>query len=191
MQKKRNKNPKIALIVPVYNEAPSIGLFLDVAQSVLRETGCVYRIIFVNDGSTDETMSVLLVAKTTHPEISIISLARNFGKEAALTAGLDYADDEVVILVDVDLQDPPALIHRFLEFWREGYDVIYGVRTERHGDSALKRVTATGFYRVFNRISSTKIPFNAGDYRLLDRRVVLEIRKLRERNRFMKGLMVW
>jgi glycosyltransferase involved in cell wall biosynthesis len=151
----------------------------------LRDAGCPYQIIFVDDGSADGTLQVLRAAKKDYPEICIISLSRNFGKEAALTAGLDFAQGDVVIPVDVDLQDPPELIHSFLDHWRRGFDVVYGVRTRRDGDGLIKRMTAGGFYRVFT-LSRTSIPYN-GRYRLMDRRVVDEI-KLRERNRFMKDL---
>lgn len=187
----RRENPKISLVVPVYNEEASIDPFLKVARGVLRETASPSQIIFVDDGSTDATLQALRAAKRDHPEICIISLSRNFGKEAALTAGLDFAQGDVTIPMDVDLQDPPELIHSFLDHWRQGFDVVYGVRTRRDGDGFVKRVTAGWFYRVFNSLSRTSIPYNAGDYRLMDRRVVDEIKKLRERNRFMKGLMAW
>ncbi len=187
----RADKPFISLVVPVYNEAHSIDLFLAAAVPTMDETGCDYELVFVNDGSRDATLEVLRAAKARHPQMVIVSLSRNFGKEAALTAGLDHARGDVVVPLDVDLQDPPELIHRFLDCWREGYDVVYGVRTDRATDGALKRATAHGFYWLFNSVSPVPIPKDAGDFRLMDRRVVDEVKTLRERTRFMKGLMAW
>lgn len=190
-QTKRPDKPAVCLVIPVFNEEDSILPFLETITPIVRATGLPYRLLFVNDGSSDTTLDVLRHCKTSYPEITIVALSRNFGKEAALTAGLDYADEDVVILIDVDLQDPPELITAFLDQWRKGFDVVYGVRTARAGDSFAKRSTASAFYKVFNAFSLTKIPPNTGDFRLIDRRVVGEIRKLRERNRFMKGLLAW
>ena len=126
-----------------------------------------------------------------HQEISLVALSRNFGKEAALTAGLDHARGDAIIVMDVDLQDPPELISDFIAKWREGYDVVYGTREDRQTDTFAKRFTADGFYRLFNKISAIKIPENTGDYRLMDRRVVETVKQLPERSRFMKGLFAW
>lgn len=186
-----NENPSIDLIVPVFNEQESIDPFMEVVANILKETGCPHRVIFIDDGSRDQTLEALKQAKAKYQNITIISLSRNFGKEAALTAGLDYCKGDVVVPIDVDLQDPPELIHKFLEQWRQGFDVVYGVRGSRQADGFLKRGTASLFYSIFNRMSEIQIPSNSGDYRLMDRRVVAEINKLRERNRFMKGLMAW
>ena len=169
----------------------AIGAFLDVTLNVLAQTYCPHELVFVNDGSEDDTLDVLRAAKKQHPEIRVLSLSRNFGKDAALTAGLDHASGDVVVPLDVDLQDPPALILEFLARWREGYDVVYGVREERQSDGMLKRLTATWFYKLFNFLSDRAIPENAGDFRLMDRRVVDQINGLRERTRFMKALMGW
>ncbi len=169
----------------------AIGAFLDVTLNVLSQTRCPYEFVFVNDGSDDDTLEILRAAKKQHPEIRVLSLSRNFGKDAALTAGLDHASGDVVVPLDVDLQDPPALILEFLARWREGYDVVYGVRRERQSDGVLKRLTATWFYKLFNFLSDRAIPENAGDFRLMDRRVVDQINGLRERTRFMKALMDW
>lgn len=188
---RRKKKPLVTLLVPVFNEAEAIDLFCSVTQEVMERSGCPYELIFIDDGSGDETVEVLKKAKAANGRIAIIQLSRNFGKEAALTAGIDHAKGDVVVPLDVDLQDPPELILDFLDKWREGYDVVYGVRTERKGDNAAKRFTAGLFYRVFNKLSGTAIPANAGDFRLMDRRVVEEVKQLRERTRFMKGLMAW
>lgn len=187
----RTGPPLVSLIVPVYNEAASIDLFLETAAPILADTGCPFEIVFINDGSRDGTLEVLRAAKARHPQIVIVSLSRNFGKEAALTAGLDHAKGGVMIPMDVDLQDPPELIHQFLERWREGYDVVYGVRSDRASDGRLKRATANAFYKLFNSMAPVPIPQNAGDFRLMDRRVVDQVKQLRERTRFMKGLMAW
>jgi polyisoprenyl-phosphate glycosyltransferase len=188
----RRSGPLFAsLIVPVYNEESSISSFLGTLGPILAKLESRFEILFVNDGSCDQTLEVLRKAKETDQSIVILSLSRNFGKEAALTAGLDHAKGDVIIPIDVDLQDPPELITAFVARWRAGADVVYGVRSSRDSDGLLKRFSAVCFYKIFNLLSPTKVPFNAGDYRLMDRRVVNEIKALRERNRFMKGLMVW
>jgi len=186
-----NRNPLVSLIVPVLNEAQAIPIFIEAASSVLSASGLPYEILFIDDGSSDETLSVLRQVSRADARIRIVSFTRNFGKEAALSAGLDYSHGDVVIPMDVDLQDPPSLIPAFVDRWREGYDIVYGVRERRDADSFLKRSTSGWFYRVFNHFSATKIPRDAGDFRLLDRRVVDVLRSLPERTRFMKGLYAW
>jgi glycosyltransferase involved in cell wall biosynthesis len=187
----RPEPPLISLVIPVFNEEASIDQFLDTVERVTAGENCRWEFVFINDGSRDNTLSVLRTAKARNPAVTILSLSRNFGKEAATTAGLDHAKGDAVIPIDVDLQDPPELIGQFIARWRGGADVVYGVRASRESDGALKRASAGLFYRVFNAMSPTKLPFNAGDYRLMDRRVVDEINKLRERSRFMKGVMTW
>ena len=135
--------------------------------------------------------AVLLDVAAARPDVRLVNLSRNFGKEAAMTAGLDQAQGDCVVLIDVDLQDPPELVAAFLAQWRLGYDIAYGLRTSRSGDSRLKAATASAFYAWFNRVSDTAIPPNVGDFRLLDRRVVQALRALPERGRFMKGLFAW
>jgi glycosyltransferase involved in cell wall biosynthesis len=147
--------------------------------------------ICVNDGSTDQTLDLLRKQIVMRPGARIVNLSRNFGKEAALSAGMSYARGEAVIVMDADLQDPPELIPLFLEKWREGYEVVYGVRSSRRADTFLKRSTARLFYKFFNRISETKLPDGAGDFRLLDRKPVDAMLSLPERNRFSKGLFSW
>lgn len=185
----RPSDPLLSLVVPVYNEQEAIPLFLEAVAKAL--TGIRYEVIFVNDGSQDGTFHLILQHAAADLRLHLINLARNFGKEAALTAGIAEAGGDVIIPLDVDLQDPPELIPLFLEKWRKGYDVVYGVRTSRDSDTPLKRLTAGGFYRVFNQFSRVKLPENAGDFRLLDRRVVDALLQLPERNRFMKGLFAW
>ncbi|MFP4104556.1 MAG: glycosyltransferase family 2 protein [Phycisphaerae bacterium] len=188
----REKSILISLIVPVFNEEHCVEAFLDeVDRQVPEEENLTREIVFVDDGSTDGTVDRLAELKQTHEGVRIICLSRNFGKEAALTAGLDHCRGDVAVPIDVDLQEPPALIRDFLREWRNGYDVVYAVRADRRSDGLLKRSSAGAFYRVFNRISQTRIPPNVGDFRLLDRRVVEEVCRLRERSRFMKGLLNW
>jgi polyisoprenyl-phosphate glycosyltransferase len=150
-----------------------------------------FELVFVNDGSRDATFVRLFDRSLVDRRIRIVNLSRNFGKEAALTAGIDHAKGDILVPMDIDLQDPPELIAAFVARWREGYDIVYGIRTARHADTAAKRVSAGWFYRVFNSMSPVRIPPNVGDFRLVDRRAVEVLRQLPERNRFMKGLFAW
>jgi glycosyltransferase involved in cell wall biosynthesis len=150
-----------------------------------------YEIICINDGSKDNTIGRLIDYHHQNPAIKIVNLSRNFGKEIALSAGLDYATGAAVVPIDADLQDPPELIAEMVEKWREGYDAIYATRRSRHEETWLKRFSANAFYRTLNRISLVPIPHDTGDFRLLDRRVVDALKKMPERNRFMKGLFSW
>ena len=187
------KNFTLSLVVPAYNEEESIQTFIDTIDQELAPLRDQLEIVFVNDGSRDKTRQVIEEVISKDPRVTLINLARNFGKEAAMTAGLFHARGDAVIPMDVDLQDPPALILEFVRLWQEeGYDTVYGVRADRNADTPMKRLTAGGFYRLFNAVSTTtKIPENAGDFRLMDRRVVEVIKQLPERNRFMKGLFAW
>ncbi len=189
--RERPANPLVSLIVPVFNEQLAVPIFLERVAAGLCLPGARLEIIFVNDGSTDDTLGVLLGVSAARADVRVVNLTRNFGKEAAMSAGLDYAEGDAVVLIDVDLQDPPELIAVFMDHWRQGYDIAYGLRVGRTGDSRLKAVTAGAFYAWFNRISDTPIPPNVGDFRLLDRRVVQAMRALPERGRFMKGLFAW
>jgi glycosyltransferase involved in cell wall biosynthesis len=182
---------RLSIIAPVYNEEQVLPLFYRRLREVLDATHPDYEIICVNDGSRDASLAVMLAHMQDDPRIKIVDLSRNFGKEVALTAGLDAATGDLVVPIDVDLQDPPELIGEFIARWREGYDVVYGVRIDRSADTALKRWTSNNFYKLFNRISDVPMPHNAGDYRLMDRRVVEILKQLPERNRFMKGLFAW
>ncbi len=189
--RKRPESPLVSLVVPVFNEQEAVPVFLARVAASVHLPGARLEVIFVNDGSTDGTLAAVLDIAAVRPDVKLVNLSRNFGKEAAMSAGLDHAEGDVVVLIDVDLQDPPELIAAFMEQWRAGYDIAYGLRIDRSGDSRLKAVTASAFYRWFNRISDTPIPPNVGDFRLLDRRVVLALRTLPERGRFMKGLFAW
>jgi glycosyltransferase involved in cell wall biosynthesis len=187
----RPPDPLISVVVPVYNEEESIDAFLGAITPELVKSGVRYEIIFVNDGSSDSTLPILIDRASHLPHLKAVNLSRNFGKEAAMTAGLDQAQGDGVVLIDVDLQDPPELLGRFIEAWRQGYDVVYGLRESREGDGKLKAMTAGLFYAAFNAIAATSIPSNVGDFRLIDRRVVQALSQLPERGRFMKGLFAW
>lgn len=184
---------RVTLLVPVYNEEETIGLFHDTICKVLAPIKDHIEILFVNDGSRDRSVEMITDIIKKDDRVSLISLSRNFGKEAAMTAGLAEARGDAVIPLDVDLQDPPELVLEFVKAWLEkGYDTVYGIRVDRSRDTPLKRLTAGGFYRVFNMMSpKVKIPENVGDFRLIDRRVVDTILTLSEGNRFMKGIFAW
>jgi glycosyltransferase involved in cell wall biosynthesis len=188
---RRPADPLLSLVVPVYNEEESIDLFLDAVPRLMERDGLRFEIVFVNDGSRDNTLGHLLDRSGADRRLRIVNLSRNFGKEAALTAGIDHARGDVIVPMDIDLQDPPELIEPFMTRWREGYDVVYGVRTQRAWDTPAKRLSANWFYRVFNSMSPVRIPENVGDFRLVDRRAIEVLRQLPERNRFMKGLFAW
>ena len=188
---RRPADPLLSLVVPVFNEEESIDLYLDTVPPLMERDGFRFEIVFVNDGSRDNTLAHLLDRAALDRRLRIVNLSRNFGKEAALTAGIDHARGDVIVPMDIDLQDPPELIGPFMARWREGYDVVYGVRTQRTWDTAAKRLSANWFYRVFNSMSPVRIPENVGDFRLVDRRAVEVLRQLPERNRFMKGLFAW
>ena len=185
--------PLISILVPVKDEQEAIQPFVERVGAVLDGLGEPqgWEILFVDDGSHDSTLAAILAQHRADPRVRCISLSRNFGKEAALSAGLDHAVGQVVIPLDVDLQDPPEVIGTMLVRWREGFDVVYGVRRNRETDSLPKRLTADLYYRAHNYLSADKIPEHAGDFRLLDRKVVDVIRLMPERNRFMKGLFAW
>ena len=183
--------PCISLVVPVFNEESAVGLFMAAIEKALPRTQFQLQVVFVNDGSRDGTLAALTSLATRDERLMIVNLSRNFGKEAALTAGLNHAWGDVVVPLDVDLQDPPDLIPQMLEKWREGFDVVLAKRASRSSDGWLKRLTADRFYRIFNMITTIPIPENVGDFRLIDRRVVTALAELGDRNRFMKGLFAW
>lgn len=184
---------KTALLVPVYNEQEVLPLFRQKVQKVAAQLPQEkFEYIFVNDGSLDGTAELLKEWARQDPAVKVISFSRNFGKEAALTAGLSQAAEaDAVIILDADLQDPPELIIPFLQKYKEGFDVVYGQRCDRSQDSFLKRFTAGCFYKCYNAISTRPLPANAGDCRLLSRRAVRAVLALPERERFMKGLFNW
>ena len=184
-------NPTISIIAPCYNEEETIEPFLRRIEEILTQINEPYEIVFINDGSKDNTLNILLNTKQNFKNIRIINFSRNFGKEAALTAGLDKARGEAAIPIDVDLQDPPELIKELVAKWREGYDVVLAKRADRTSDSFAKRVSADLFYKLNGKISNVDIPNNVGDFRLMSKRVVEALKQLPENQRFMKGLFAW
>ena len=181
----------VSIIIPCHNEAGNLATLYARVRAVMDPSGESWEMICVNDGSSDDTLLQLLTLHRQDPRIRVIDLSRNFGKEAALTAGLDAARGEAAIPLDADLQDPPELIPDLLAQWREGFDVVNAVRLSRDGESWIKRASAHLFYRIINRLSDVEIPPDTGDFRLLSRPVLDTLRTLPERRRFMKGLFAW
>lgn len=184
-------NPEISIVVPVFNEAEVLRETWSRLSEVLRSMGLDFEVIFVNDGSTDASEKVLAEIHQEHPAVTVINLSRNFGKEYALTAGLDFVQGKAAVIIDADLQDPPELIPGMVNAWQEGHDVVTMRRSNREGESPLKRSTAWLFYRILNRISDVEIPPDTGDFRLLSYRAVQAVRDLPERVRYMKGIFAW
>ena len=181
----------LSVVIPVYNEEEGIREFHRRTASVLRGLSLPHEIIYVNDGSTDNSLPILRDLQAGSAEIAILDLSRNFGKEIALSAGLDHARGEVVVFIDADLQHPPEIIPEFLKQWREGYDVVYGARTDRNHESWLKKFCANGFYRIMRDVGKVSIRPDCGDFLLLSRRAAESVRLFREQHRFMKGLFQW
>ncbi len=181
----------LAIVVPAYNEAQVIDSFHSRLVTVLDAIDASAHIVYVDDGSQDETWARLCALADRDPRVEAMRLSRNFGKEAALTAGLDHVDADAVVVIDADLQDPPEVIPALIARWREGNDVVYATRGERDGETRTKKFTSAAFYRVMERVSDTPLPRDTGDFRLLSRRAVEALRGLRERQRFMKGLFAW
>jgi polyisoprenyl-phosphate glycosyltransferase len=185
---------RLTVVVAAFNEAealPALHPRIAAVLDALAADGVAGHVLYVDDGSRDRTWAVLDDLAAADPRVSLLRLSRNFGKEAALTAGLDHIREGAVLILDADGQDPPELIPQFVAKWREGYDDVHGTRTERDGESWFKRMTAYGFYRVMQRLSKTPIPTDTGDFRLLSPRALAALRQLRERHRFMKGLFGW
>ena len=181
----------LGIVIAAYNEADALPAMHARLSRVLDAMGLPAQVVYVDDGSRDATWQVLGAIAADDPRVRLLRLSRNFGKELALTAGLDHVDADAVVVLDADGQDPPELLPEFVARWREGHDVVYGTRASRDGESWLKRATASAFYRTINRVSNTGIPADTGDFRLMSRRVVESLRGLRERQRFMKGLFAW
>ncbi len=182
---------ELTLIVPMRNEARNLGALLDRVRPVLDRLGLPAEVICVDDGSTDGTAQMLKLAHAVDPRIKAISLSRNFGKEVALAAGLHEARGRAAVLMDADLQHPPELIERFVALWREGWEVVYAQRRDRQADGPLRRWLSTAFYRLFALVGQTELPPGAGDFRLLDRKVIDALNAMEERTRFTKGLYSW
>lgn len=186
----KDKRVFISCVVPVYNEAAHIALFISALNEQLQTLTQHYEIIVVDDGSVDGTVSYLPVSTPQCP-LKLIGFSRNFGKEAALTAGLAHCQGDVVVLIDADFQHPVELLPTFLQYWAQGYDIVYGVQQSRRAQSLIKRTASKAFYRLMCKIAKIRIPAHAGDFRLLDKQAVHALNQLDERERFMKGLYAW
>jgi glycosyltransferase involved in cell wall biosynthesis len=188
--------PVLSLVLPLFNEEATIPELDRRLRAFLADVGSgvgeSWEVIFVNDGSRDRSPALLKELAKAEPRYKVLSLARNFGHQMAITAGLDRASGEAVVVMDADLQDPPEVVRQMVAKWREGYDVVFGVRSRRHGESAFKKLTAALFYRLLRAmLGDVSIPVDAGDFRLMSRPVVLTLRALRERHRFVRGLVWW
>lgn len=182
---------KLSVVAPCYNEEAGIAEFVRRVKAVCNAVGCRYEIVLVNDGSRDGTLNAALALTYFDPAIRVVNLLRNFGHQAAATAGLDMATGDVVVLIDADLQDPPEIIPQMIAKWEQGADVVYAQRRTRRGESAAKLFTAGLFYRLLKRMTKTDIPRDTGDFRLMDRRIVDVLRQMRERHRFIRGMVSW
>jgi len=180
-----------SVVAPVYDEEALVTEFCRRAIAALEPLGEPFELVLVNDGSRDSSPEIIRRLHEQDPRIKIINFSKNFGHQIAITAGMDYARGEVVVVIDSDLQDPPEVIPRMIEEWKRGFQVVYGVRVEREGETAFKLATASVFYRLIRKITNVDIPLDAGDFRLMDRKVVNALKSMREQKRFMRGLSVW
>jgi polyisoprenyl-phosphate glycosyltransferase len=181
----------LSVVVPCYNEEQVIDACHTELTRVLSQAVRDYQIVYVNDGSADNTYQLLREKQRTDPRVKLVDLSRNFGHQMALSAGLEYADGDAVALMDADLQDPPEVLVEMVRFWQQGYEVVFGVRKTRTGESWLRLKVAGWFYRILSLLSDTDIPRDTGDFRLLDRKVVDALLRMRERGRFLRGLSIW
>ena len=181
----------ISIVTPVFNEVDVIEAFYQRVRKLVGSMDLAYELIIVDDGSSDGTVDKLIAIANTDRNVRVIKFSRNFGHQIAITAGIDYAKGDAVVVIDGDLQDPPEVIREFIERWQDGYDVVYGVRQKRDGENRMKLLTAAVFYRLLKRIIKLDIPVDAGDFRLMSRRVVEQLKELRERDRFVRGLVSW
>jgi glycosyltransferase involved in cell wall biosynthesis len=185
-----NREPELlSVVAPMYEEEDTVDPFTERIAAALGHLN--YELILVNDGSKDGTRDAMAAAAARDPRVKVVSLARNFGHQPALTAGLEHARGDAIVMLDGDLQDPPEVIPEMLDRWREGIDVVYAVREERLGESAFKRYTARGFYKTFRRLTGLNLAVESGDFRLMDRRALDALLKMPERNRFLRGMTVW
>ncbi|HCS74893.1 MAG TPA: glycosyltransferase [Clostridiales bacterium] len=180
-----------SIIVPMYNEEDVIEETYQRLKKVMDQTGESYELLFVNDGSKDRSAQIISELARIDESIRLIDFSRNFGHQIAVTAGLDYVQGQAIVIIDADLQDPPEVIPRMLEKWREGYDVVYGKRLKRQGETVFKKASAHIYYRVLGALTDGNIPKDTGDFRLIDRKVCEAVKKLPEKNRFLRGMVNW
>lgn len=190
VQKKSDlKGKLISVVIPFLNEEANLGLLY---QRLVKVLGSLdYEVIFVNDGSADSSRKIIEAINEKNPRVKLINLSKNFGHQVAVSCGLDFTSGDAVVIIDADLQDPPELIPEMIKKWREGFDVVYAKRKEREGETALKKLSAKIFYRLLNMLTGTKIPVDTGDFRLISKRVVLNLRRTREYRRFLRGIVSW
>jgi dolichol-phosphate mannosyltransferase len=186
-----NDHPTLSVVAPCFNEEGVLHELYRRISEVLDSTGEPWELVLVNDGSRDRTPEIMRELHAQDARVKVVDFARNFGHQIAVTAGMDYARGDAVVLIDADLQDPPELILEMLAKWREGYEVVYAIRAERKGETWFKEFTAKAFYRIIYKITDIDIPMDTGDFRLMDRKVVNALKTMHEKHRFMRGMSVW
>lgn len=187
----QNNKPVISVVAPIFNESATLPEFYRRVREALQPLGETWELVLIDDGSRDNSAEIMRELARQDPRVRPVIFARNFGHQLAVTAGLDYSRGEAVVIIDSDLQDPPEVIPEMIARWREGYEVVYAIRTEREGETWFKLFTASLFYRLIYRITDVDIPLDTGDFRLLDRKVVNVLNSMRERHRFLRGMSVW
>ncbi len=185
------QRPRYSIIAPVFNEAETLPEFYRRMRPILDELDGPAELILINDGSRDSSLDIMHQLRADDSRVKIIGFSRNFGHQIAITAGIDFAEGDAVAIIDSDLQDPPEVILKMVAKWKEGFELVYAQREQRQGETFFKLLTASFFYRLIRRLASIDIPPDTGDFRLIDRKVVLAMRQLREHHRFMRGLSVW
>jgi len=186
-----DKNYVYSIVIPVLNEEKVLNELYKRLTKVMTDIGESYEIIFINDGSTDNSLKIMKQLHTHDKRIKIIDFSRNFGHQIAITAGIDFTSGDAVITIDADLQDPPEVIPDLIKKWKEGYEVIYGIREKRKGENFFKKITALIFYRLINKMTMINMPPDSGDFRLIDKKVVNNLKNIRENNRYVRGLTYW
>lgn len=186
-----SSRPVYSIVAPVFNEQELLPEFYRRAVAAMEQLGEPFELVLINDGSRDRTLAIMRELNEADPRVKVINFSRNFGHQLAITAGIDYARGDAVVVIDSDLQDPPEVIPSLIAEWKNGNQVVFAVRTEREGETAFKKATATLFYRTIRNITNVDIPVDTGDFRLMDRRVVNVLKQMREQKRFMRGLSVW
>ena len=183
--------PAYSIVAPVFNERECLDVLYSRVSEVMDRSGDLWELVLVDDGSTDGSSEIMKRYSEKDPRVRCVFFARNFGHQIAVTAGMDNALGDAVVVIDSDLQDPPEVILKLIEKWKEGYEVVYAVRKERDGESWFKKWTASAFYRLIDKIADVRIPLDTGDFRLYDRKVVNVMKKMPERNRFLRGMSSW
>jgi len=183
--------PRLSLVLPVFNEEETLPELQRRLDAFLGDIGVAWEVVFVDDGSKDRSLELLRAMATREQRYRVLSFGRNFGHQIAISAGLDVAEGDAVVVMDADLQDPPEVVRDMLAKFEEGYDVVYGIRTKRHGETIFKRFTAAAYYRLLRALLGFEVPLDAGDFRLMSRPMVLTLRSLRERHRFVRGMVAW